>query len=130
MQKPLQLVFRDMKTSLALETFIRDRVERLEQHHPRIIGCRVVAAMPHRSSAGARPSPKAALELTVEVEIAGRPLVVVRDAEARREAKDDQLAVVTHVFEVVERQLREAWGDRNKRGTTRQITEDGTVPVV
>lgn len=126
MQRPLQLVFRDMKTSLALETFIRDRVSRLEQHHPRIIGCRVVAAMPHRSSAGARSSPKAALELSVEVEIAGRPLVVVKDTEARREAKDDQLAVVTHVFEVVERRLREAWGDRNK-GASRRISEDGNV---
>lgn len=129
MQRPLQLVFRDMKTSLALETFIRDRVARLEQHHPRIIGCRVVAEMPHRSSAGARPSPKAALALSVEVEIPGKPMVVVKDAEARREAKDDQLAVVTHVFEVVERRLREAWGDRNKGGTARQIADDGSVPV-
>jgi len=126
MQKPLQLVFRDMTTSPALETFIRDRVERLEQHHPRIIGCRVVAELPHRSSAGARPSPKAALALSVEVEIPGKPRIVVKDAETRREAKDDQLAVVTHVFEAMERRLRDAWRDRSK-AERRQIAEDGGV---
>ncbi|MEK9971263.1 MAG: HPF/RaiA family ribosome-associated protein [Ferrovibrio sp.] len=128
MQRPLQLVFRDMKTSLALETFIRDRVARLEQHHPRIIGCKVVADMPHRSSAGARPAPKAALSLSVEVEIPGRPLVVVKDAEARREAKDDQLAVVTHVFEAVERRLREAWGD-SRKGGARHLADDGSIKI-
>lgn len=126
MQKPLQLVFRDMKTSLALETFIRDRVERLERHYPRIIGCRVVAELPHRSSAGPRPSPKAALALSVEVEIPGKPRIVVKDTETRREAKDDQLAVVTHVFEAMERRLRDAWRDRSK-GATRQIADDDSV---
>lgn len=127
MQRPLQLVFRDMKSSLALETFVRDRVGRLEQHHPNIIGCRVVAGIPHRSSAGAKPSAKAPLSLTVEVEIPGRPLVVVKDSEARREAKDDQLAVVTHVFEAVERKLREAWGGR--KGGKKHLADDGTVTV-
>lgn len=125
MQRPLQLAFRDMKSSLALETFIRDRVSRLEQHHSNIIGCRVVAGIPHRSAAGARPSAKPSLSLTVEVEIPGRPLIVVKDMEARREAKDDQLAVVTHVFEAVERQLREAYGGR--KGGARQLAEDGSI---
>jgi hypothetical protein len=123
MQRPLQLVFRDMKTSLALETFIRDRVARLEQHHPKIIGCRVVADIPYRSAAG----PKPPLSLTVEIEIAGRPLIVVKDTEARREAKDDQLAVVTHVFEAAERQLREAWGIRKR--STRRLDDDGSISV-
>lgn len=125
MQRPLQLTFRDMKSSLALETFIRDRVARLEQHHPNIIGCHVTAGIPHRSSAGAKPAAKPALSLSVEVEIAGRPLIVVKDAEARREAKDDQLAVITHVFEAVERQLREAWGGR--KGPVRRLGEDGEI---
>jgi len=128
MQRPLQLVFRDMKSSLALETFVRDRVARLEQHHPNIIGCRVVAGIPHRSSAGAKPAAKAPLSLTVEVEIPSRPLIVVKDVEARREAKDDQLAVITHVFEAVERKLREAWGNRKGRGT-KQLADDGSITV-
>lgn len=101
MQRPLQLVFRDMEKSPHLENAIRARVSRLDHFHPNIIGCRVVVEVPHRSAAGAKPE----LALSVEVEIAGRPLIVAKDSETRREAKNDQLAVVTHVFQAVERQL-------------------------
>jgi cold shock CspA family protein/ribosome-associated translation inhibitor RaiA len=101
MQRPLQLVFRDMDKSPHLENAIRARVTRLDHFHANIIGCRVVVEVPHRSAAGAKPE----LALSVEVEIAGRPLIVARDSETRRDAKNDQLAVVTHVFQAVERQL-------------------------
>lgn len=103
MERPLQLSFRNMDSSPALENAIRERVSRLEDFHSNIIGCRVVAEVPHRSSAGHKPP----LALSVEVEVGGRPLIVAKDNEARREAKNDQLAVVTHVFEAVERQLRD-----------------------
>lgn len=103
MERAPQIVFRNMDSSPALETAIHDRLNRLEQFHSNIIGCRVVAEIPHRSAGGAKPP----LALSVEVEVGGRPLIVVKDSETRREAKNDQGAVITHVFEAVERQLRE-----------------------
>ena len=42
MQTPLQITFRDIQQSDALETRIRERAEKLEEFHPSIISCRVV----------------------------------------------------------------------------------------
>lgn len=122
MERPLQIVFRNMESSPALEAAIRQRVERL-QHYAHIIGCRVVAEIPHRSAGGA----KLPLAISVEVELRGRPVIVVKDSEARRESKGDQLAVVTHVFEAVERQLRET--SHSRKGATKRIAEDGSISL-
>ncbi len=122
MDRPLQIVFRNMESSPALEAAIRQRVERL-QHQAHLIGCRVVAEIPHRSAVGA----KLPLAISVEVELRGRPVIVVKDSEARRESKGDQLAVVTHVFEAVERQLRDAATGR--KGSARRLSEDGSISV-
>ncbi|MCW0232409.1 MAG: HPF/RaiA family ribosome-associated protein [Ferrovibrio sp.] len=122
MDRPLQIVFRNMESSPALDAAIRQRVERLRQQ-AHITGCRVVAEIPHRSAGGAKPP----LAISVELELRGRPAIVVKDSETRREAKGDQLAVVTHVFEAVERQLREAHGGR--KGAARQLAEDGSISL-
>ncbi len=122
MERPLQIAFRNMDSSPALEAAIRHRVGRLE-HQAHIIGCRVVAEIPHRSAGGAKP----ALAISVEVEMRGRPTIVVKDSESRREAKGDQLAVVTHVFEAVERQLRESGPGR--KGGAKRLTEDGSISL-
>ena len=42
MQTPLQIPFRDMPHSDALETHIREKAQKLEQFYPGLIGCRVV----------------------------------------------------------------------------------------
>ena len=41
LQIPLQITFRNMPSSAALEAHIRDKVARLGGFHPRIVSCRV-----------------------------------------------------------------------------------------
>ncbi len=48
MQIPLQITFRGMQPSPALEERIRERAAKLERFHHRITGCRVVVEAPHR----------------------------------------------------------------------------------
>ena len=48
MQKPVQVVFRGMKPSEALDARARERVAHLEKLCPRMIGCHVVIDSPHR----------------------------------------------------------------------------------
>ncbi|GMV01685.1 MAG: hypothetical protein AMXMBFR52_13410 [Burkholderiales bacterium] len=48
MRTPLQINFRGMDTSPALETLIRDKTAKLEQFHPNVTGCRVVIDKPHQ----------------------------------------------------------------------------------
>ena len=45
---PLQISFRNMDPSPAVEARIRKKAEKLERFHDRIIGCTVVVEAPHR----------------------------------------------------------------------------------
>jgi cold shock CspA family protein len=45
---PLQIAFRDIAPSAAIEARIRRSVRKLTQFHPRIVGCRVVVSAPER----------------------------------------------------------------------------------
>jgi len=103
MHKPLQIAFRNMESSEFLDRLVREKVERLERFNPSIIGCRVVLEVPHRSP----DSGKVPLGIAVEVEVPGRPLVVAKGEEDRREMKGDVTRVVNRTFEAIERQLSE-----------------------
>ena len=48
MEKPLDITFRHMDPSPAVETRIREKVEELERFFDRIVGCRVVVEQDHR----------------------------------------------------------------------------------
>ncbi len=100
MDRPLQIVFRDIQHSESLAALIEERVQRLEHVYPRIVGCRVVAGASHR---GPRNT-IAPLVLCVEVEAPGRPLIVAK-LEAKR--KGDQSALVGRAFDAVQRRLEQ-----------------------
>lgn len=125
MDRPLQIAFKDLESSPTLESLIRERAGRLERFHPRIVGCRVVVEVPHRGN----ESGKTPLGLTVEVDIPGRKTIVAKACDERRETRNDQTAVVTRVFDAVQRQLEEA--ARIRSGDVKQHeASNGTGHVV
>lgn len=103
MEKPLQIAFKDLDSSAYLEGLIRERVGRLERFHNRIVGCRVVVEIPHRSPRSAKQS----IGVAVEVEVPGRNTIVAKDEENRHDAKNDQAVVINRVFDAVQRQLED-----------------------
>ncbi|WP_374307711.1 HPF/RaiA family ribosome-associated protein [Methylocella sp.] len=119
MDRKLQIVFRDIQHSDALETLITDRAQRLENAFSHVIGCRVVVGAAHRSA------PVAPLCLTVEVDVPGRPMVVAK-AEAKR--KGEQTALVNHAFDLVERRLEQhAEFSKNTQRRLENAPETGVV---
>ncbi|KGM30944.1 HPF/RaiA family ribosome-associated protein [Inquilinus limosus] len=104
MQKPLQLSFKNVEGSEAMKEVVRDRVGHLERLYPNLIGCRVVIEAPHRPARGGGRPP---LGIAVEVEIPGKPKIVVKDMEERRNPRDHGV-LVNRSFDVVERKLDEA----------------------
>ena len=48
MELPVQITFRNMESSGAVEARIREEVAKLEEFYDRLIGCRVVVEMPHQ----------------------------------------------------------------------------------
>ncbi|HEX9447961.1 MAG TPA: HPF/RaiA family ribosome-associated protein [Dongiaceae bacterium] len=102
MQKPLQIAFKNLDKSEHLETLIRDRVEKLDQLHPRIIGCRVVLEAPARTATA-----KAPLAISIEIDVPSRPKIVAKRQDVRRDTKGDHLKHINQAFDAVQRQLED-----------------------
>jgi len=96
MELPIQITFRDMAPSPALEAAIRDKAAKLVQFHPHLMRCRVVieTAARHKQQGKefvARLDIKVAgAEIAVNREHSEDPFVAVRDAfdAARRKLED------------------------------------------
>ena len=97
MQRQVQVVFRDMERSEALETRIRARAEKLEQFHRRITGCRVTIEEAHRHHSQGRH-----FGARVDVEVPGRGPIV-----STMHHHEDPYVAVRDAFDAVERRLEE-----------------------
>ena len=73
MQGNLQITFRDMPPSEALEARIREKVAKLEQFHPNITSCRVTVEEAHRHQQQGRH-----FGVRVEVRVPGHDAIVSR----------------------------------------------------
>jgi ribosome-associated translation inhibitor RaiA len=98
MELPLQIRFRDMAPSPALEATVRDCVNKLEQHFARIVSCRVVIEAPHKHSH------QRLFQVMVDLSIPGREIVVGRH-HVDRPAHDDAHVAVRDAFEAAQRVL-------------------------
>lgn len=88
MQLPLQITFRHMEPSPALEARIRQRAEELDQFFDRIIACRVVVECANR-----RHQQGNLFEVHIDLTLPGREIVVGRDSGANHAHEDAHVAV-------------------------------------
>ena len=101
MQTPVQIAFRGMESSPALEAKIREKTEKLEQYHDRITSCRVVVEAPHRHSR------KGKLYLiTIDVTVPGAELVV-NSEKRHHHSHEDPYVALRDAFNAMTRQLEE-----------------------
>jgi len=101
MQLPLQITFRNMAPSAAVEAHIRERADALERFFKRIIACRVVV------EARARRHRKGKLyHLRIDLTVPGREIVVKRDP-IEHHAHEDILVAVRDAFDATRRQLED-----------------------
>jgi ribosome-associated translation inhibitor RaiA len=101
MQTPVQVTFRDMPRSEAVEAVIRQRVEWLEGFCDRITRCHVVVGVPHRHHHKGR-----AYSIHVDIMTpAGE--IVASSREGAAGAHEDIHAVIRHVFDAARRQLED-----------------------
>ncbi len=124
MERPLQIAFKDIDSSEALEELIRERVARLERFNRNIVGCRVVVEAAHRSPEGGR----LALGVAVEIDLPGRKTVVTRAAEDGRTLNADHSIVVNRAFEAMQKRLEE--DNEIRHGEVKAHPSDGETGVV
>jgi ribosome-associated translation inhibitor RaiA/cold shock CspA family protein len=101
MQLPLQISFRHMEPSPAIETRIRSRVAELERLFDRIISCRVVVECRHP-----RQQQGKLFRVRVDLKVPGREIVVGRDPAAHR-AHEDAHVAVRDAFDAARRLLED-----------------------
>ncbi|MCA9675869.1 MAG: ribosome-associated translation inhibitor RaiA [Kofleriaceae bacterium] len=109
MQMPLQLTFRGMDSSPALETRIRQLSDKLEHFHDRITKCEVVVEQPAHHHRHGSP-----WHVRITINIPGHEIVVSHDP-GDDDAHADVYVCVRDAFLAARRQLDEAVAkDREK----------------
>jgi ribosomal subunit interface protein len=115
MQEPLQISYRDVTPSAALEAAIHERAAKLDEFFDRITGCRVLVESPHRRHQQGR-----LYHVRVELAVPGRSIVVDREPHEHHEHEDVYVAV-RDAFDAVRRQLEDYV--RESRGFTKTHEE-------
>lgn len=101
MQLPVQITFRNMGPSDAVEARVRERAEGLERYFPRIMACRVMI------EAGGRQHHKGKIyHVRVQLTVPGNELVVQRDPPEHH-AHEDIYVAIRDAFDAARRQLED-----------------------
>lgn len=101
MQRPLEIVFRNLDPSPAVDTKIRERVAKLEQYYGNIISCRVLVETDHRHHHKGN-----LYHVRVEVKVPDTELVASREP-AKHHAHEDVNVAVRDAFNAITRQLED-----------------------
>lgn len=101
MLTPLQITFRNIDASPAVEAKVRKRVEELEQFYDGIVSCRVMIEAPNR-----RHREGSLYHIRVDLKVPGREIVVKRDP-SEHHAHEDIYVAVRDCFDAVRRQLED-----------------------
>jgi ribosome-associated translation inhibitor RaiA len=115
MERPLEIGFHNMQSSESLEAEIRERVARLEQRFPHMIGCRVSVEALHRQHRTGN-----IFEAHVVVSVKDRDLAASREPHHAKErfTNPDIRVSLREAFAAAERQLQDHAGKR--RAESRQ----------
>jgi len=111
MDLPLQITFRNMPPSPAVEESIRKRADRLDRFSKHIMTCRVIVEAPHRHHhQGTR------YHVRIDLTVPGGELAVSREPAMHREYEDVYVAI-RDAFDAAVRQLEDYV--RRHRGETK-----------
>ncbi len=108
MQLPLEITFRNMDPSPAVQANVRDRVAKLEQFYDRIVACRVAIEAPHKHHHKGR-----LYHVRVDITVPDGELVASRRPEDNH-AHEDVYVAVRDACQAAERQLK-AYAERRRR---------------
>lgn len=117
MQQPIQISFRNVDPSEAVEANIRSKIDWLETFYDRIQSCRVVVEVPHRHHRQGK-----IFQVRVDLTVPGGEIVVNRESGLNG-AHEDVYVAIRDAFDAARRRLEEY--ARRQRGETK--THDATA---
>ena len=124
MQIPLQVTFRDMAHSDAMEVNIRERAAKLERYHDHVISCRVVVETQTR-----RHNKGNLYHVRVDVTVPDAELVASREPP-KHQAHEDPYVAIRDAFDATARQLKAYVNRRKQHVKTHQAPAHGRVALL
>ena len=112
MQIPLQITFRHLDHSDAIEADIRDKAQKLELFADNITSCRVVVEAPHQHHHKGR-----IYSVAVDITVPGGEIVASRHPD-KRHAHEDVYVAIRDAFNAANRQLEDYV--RKRRGKVKR----------
>jgi len=101
MRIPLQLTFRDMEKSDAVEAAVREHAEKLDQFCDHIMSCRVVIEAPHHHKHKGN-----IFHIAIDITAPGKEIAVTRDP-SKHQAHEDMYVTIRDAFNAARRQLQD-----------------------
>ena len=108
MQLPLQITFRDMEPSPAVEAKIREKAEKLDRFREDIMSCRVVVEKHHRHHHKGN-----VYHVRIDITVPGSEIVVSKESHLDH-AHEDAHVAIRDAFDAARRQLEDF--SRKQRG--------------
>jgi ribosomal subunit interface protein len=122
MQIPLQITFRDMESSAAVETNIREKAAKLEQYYDQIMSCRVMVEAPHGHHHQGR-----LYQVRIDLGVPDGELVVSHEHHHRDSAHEDVYVAIRDAFDAMKRQLEDYARKRRGKVKTHAAPDAGHV---
>jgi len=121
MQQPLEITFRDVPRSEALEANIREKAGKLDQFYEKIMACHVIVERPHGHHHHGQ-----LYHVRIDLTVPGGELVIRRDPKEHH-AHEDPYVAVRDAFKAARRKLQDY--SRKQRGAIKSHEEPphGTV---
>jgi ribosomal subunit interface protein len=99
MKLPLEITFRTMEPSEALEANVREHVDKLDKFYDRIMGCWVIVEKDHTHHHQGN-----LYHVRIDLTVPSKELVVSREPE-KHHAHEDVYVAVRDAFRAIRRQL-------------------------
>jgi ribosomal subunit interface protein len=115
MQRDLQITFRDMEPSDAVEDHLREKMAWLEKFHSGIVGAKIVVEAPHQHNHQGQ-----IYEVHLEIDVPGNN-IHVSHAHEKNHAHEDVYVAIRDAFKAARRQL-EAHNDKMHRKEKRHAS--------
>jgi ribosomal subunit interface protein len=112
MQIPIEITFRDMERSEAVEAAIREKAEKLEQFYDKIMGCHVMVEAPHGHHHQGR-----LFQVRIDLTVPDAELVVNHEHHHKDHSHEDVYVAIRDAFNAMQRQLQDH--ARQRRGKTK-----------
>ncbi len=123
MQQPLQITFRDMEPSDAVEAALREKAEKLEQFAD-IVSCHVVTQMINKHQ-----SQGTMYKVSIDLTVPGGEIVVSRD-HGINHAHEDVYVAIRDSFDAARRQLQDYHRKQKKHVKTHEVPPHGRVTEI